>query len=109
MKKFLGTLTIIITLGSIISGWIYIDERFAHADDLIRMFVYLDNRLENNLLNDQIRYLDRRIMDIEKEYPKGNMPIMVLDQYRELKKQRKKLEEQMKENMKLKVDKTKML
>ena len=109
MKKFLGTLTVIIALGSIISGWIYIDERFAHADDLIRMFVYLDNRLENNLLNDQIRYLDQRIMDIEKAYPKGSMPIMVLDQYRELKKKRKKLEEQMKENMKLKVNKTKML
>ena len=109
MKRFIAVMTVIVTLGSIISGWIYLDERYAHADYVDRVFIYLDSRLENNLLNDQIRYLDQRIMDIEKAYPKGDMPIMVLDQYRELKKQRKKLEEQMKENMKLKVDKTKML
>jgi len=109
MKKIIGTASAIVILGSLIGGWICLDERFAHAKDVERAIQALENRLENKIIQDRLDFLDQRIWKIEDRYPKGEMPIMVLDQYRGLKKERKKLEQQMKENAKPKSLNTNML
>jgi len=96
MKKIIATMTVIITLSSFIAVWVYMDERWAHAEDVEK----LSQRLDNKIAQDRIDYLDQRIWKIEDRYPKGKMPIMVLDQYRGLKKERAKLEQKMKKETK---------
>jgi len=77
--------------GSIAVIW-QIDARYATAEEVEK----LCERLDNKIAQDKLDYLDQRIWKIEDRYPKGKMPIMVRDQYRGLKKERAKLERQMK-------------
>jgi len=95
MKKIIATIGTITVIFSFLFAWDQLDKRWASAETVQK----LSERLDNKIAQDRIDYLDQRIWKIEDRYKhEGKMPIMIKDQYRGLKKERKKLELKIKDS-----------
>jgi len=71
-----------VLIGMLYSAGQWIDQRYAHNDDV----QLIDMRLEQKIQSDRIYQIRQQLFQMEREYPKGlpTAPPSVQDQYRRL-------------------------
>lgn len=110
MKTIIGILTILVFA---FGAYFYFEKTFAHADDMMKamdIIKKVGTRLDYKIAEDQLREIQRKIWTIEDRYcpdksrlcDEEKMPQTVREQYRELKLEKEKLQNELKDLSKVK-------
>ncbi len=108
MKEKLALIgALIMIIGACFGVYFYFDKEYAHADDMskaMEVIIKIGARLESKILEDQLRTIQQKIWTIEDRYcpdkskpcDESKMPQTVMEQYRELKLERERLQDELK-------------
>ena len=108
MKEKLALIgALIIIIGTCFGVYFYFEARYAHAGDMIKameVIKKIETRLDGKILEDQLRTVQQKIWTIEDRYcpdkskscDESKMPQTVMEQYRELKVERERLQDELK-------------
>jgi len=105
MKTIIAILTI---LAFAFGAYFYFEKNFAHADDMMKAMEIIKKvgiRLDYKIAEDQLRETQRKIWTIEDRYcsdkskpcDEERMPQTVREQYRELKLEKDRLQNELKD------------
>jgi hypothetical protein len=92
---WIKVVTVLLGIGAIISGYIYIDGRYALSIELAQTNI----RVEQHTLQDRAWYIQKQMQEIEKECGTNEayrMPQHARDRYNDFKIELKQLEQKMK-------------
>lgn len=93
MKTVQTIVALIVIIGStIIGAYLFIDDRYALAEDVKNVKA----RLEYKILSDQIDNIQQRIWKIEDRYHDVHISIEAADELRDLKYRKERIEKEMK-------------
>jgi hypothetical protein len=107
MKEKLALIgALIMIIGACFGVFFYFDKEFAHADDMqkaVEVIIKVGARLDLHMIEGELRINQQKIDRIEDQYctdkskpcTEEKMPQIVREQYRELKLEKKKLEDEL--------------
>jgi hypothetical protein len=83
--------TLIVIVGTAFSIFFFNEARYADSGTMEQVSI----RLEHKIVSDQLRAVQGRIWALEDRHRDKEMPITVLEEYRVLKEEKRKLKEQL--------------
>jgi hypothetical protein len=75
-------------IGIVFGAYFFMERHYALAED----FKQLEQRFNYKTLFDQRQAVQQQIWEIERSYPNGNMPILLLQEYKSLQVQKQQFD-----------------